>query len=88
VKATADDVVVTVEPQAEFEESHETEPYTFGDDEHFDALAFECEAGQMQSCDDLYQESPVGSEYELYGATCGGRFDDPPEFCVDAPIDP
>lgn len=63
------------------------EPYTFGDDGDFDALWLSCDAGAMQACDDLYQDSPVGSEYELFGATCGARFDDPPEFCVDAPID-
>ncbi|MGY1692025.1 hypothetical protein [Geodermatophilus sp. SYSU D01105] len=37
-------------------------------------LAQECFDGDGQSCDTLYWVSPVGTEYESYGATCGGRF--------------
>jgi hypothetical protein len=36
-------------------------------------LADECSAGYLLSCDVLYQVSAVGSAYEDYGATCGGR---------------
>ncbi|SDX29785.1 hypothetical protein SAMN05660209_00074 [Geodermatophilus africanus] len=36
-------------------------------------LADECSAGYPLSCDVLYQVSAVGSAYEDYGATCGGR---------------
>jgi hypothetical protein len=32
-----------------------------------------CEAGDMEACDDLYWESPVGSDDERFGDTCGGR---------------
>jgi hypothetical protein len=38
-------------------------------------LAQECSQGYGFSCDVLYEVSPVGSDYEAYGATCGGRFD-------------
>jgi hypothetical protein len=86
VKDPAGDVPVTVTPEADFDESTPEEPYTFGEDGDLDELWLACEAGAMQACDDLYQDSPVGSEYELMGATCGFRFDDPPEFCVDAPM--
>jgi len=27
----------------------------------------------MVACDDLFIQSPVGSEYEAYGNTCGNR---------------
>ena len=29
--------------------------------------------GDMQSCDDLFDESDAGSDYETYGDTCAGR---------------
>jgi hypothetical protein len=38
------------------------------------SLAYSCADGYGQDCDDLYVISPVGSSYEDYGATCGGRF--------------
>jgi len=34
-----------------------------------------CDAGDMQSCDDLYFDAPVDSLAEAFGATCGGRTD-------------
>jgi hypothetical protein len=27
----------------------------------------------MQSCDDLYDDSDAGSDYETYGDSCAGR---------------
>lgn len=39
-----------------------------------DGLATGCEAGDGESCDWLYALSDAGSDYELYGATCGRRF--------------
>ena len=41
-----------------------------------------CDAGDMQACDDLYLESPVGSPEEEFGDTCGNR-NDPSGWCVD-----
>lgn len=38
-----------------------------------DTLTDECYQGLGLSCDVLYQVSPVDSDYETYGATCGGR---------------
>jgi hypothetical protein len=35
-------------------------------------LADDCTYGDAYSCDTLYLISPVGSDYEAYGATCGG----------------
>lgn len=48
---------------------------SYGDDAALDALWDGCAAGDMTSCDDLYRESPFGSEYEVFGDTCGGRSD-------------
>ena len=39
-----------------------------------DVLSQECYEGYGDSCDVLYQVSPIGSDYEAYGATCGARF--------------
>ena len=41
-----------------------------------DQLADECAGGFGVSCDALFWVSPIGSEYELFGATCGYRFDE------------
>ena len=35
-------------------------------------LVDECYYGDPYSCDALYWISPLGSDYEAYGATCGG----------------
>lgn len=45
----------------------------YGDDPVLDALWDACAAEDMQACDDLYFDSPSGSEYEDFGDTCGGR---------------
>ena len=50
-----------------------TDPTGLGDDTSFNALAQNCFDGDFTSCDDLYWRSDLGSEYESYGATCGGR---------------
>jgi hypothetical protein len=39
-------------------------------------LYSDCTNGDMYSCDTLYWISPVGSDDEAYGATCGGLFFD------------
>jgi hypothetical protein len=40
-----------------------------------DQLAQECFDGYGISCDMLYEVSESGSDYQAYGATCGGRYD-------------
>jgi hypothetical protein len=54
----------------------------YGDDDELDALYDDCEAGDYQACDDLYNQSPSGSAYEDFGDTCGER-NEPQGFCVD-----
>jgi hypothetical protein len=39
-----------------------------------ETLSQECYQGYGVSCDVLYMVSPVGSDYEAYGATCGYRY--------------
>ena len=46
---------------------------TLGDDEALDALWVECEEGIGASCDELFSKSPLGSDYEDYGLSCGRR---------------
>jgi Domain of unknown function (DUF4190) len=33
----------------------------------------QCAVGDMGACDDLYRESPIGSQEEEFGDTCGNR---------------
>jgi hypothetical protein len=51
-----------------------------------DSLRDDCAAGVMQACDDLYDESPVGSDDEEFGWTCGGRTEGS-YSCVDLDAD-
>jgi hypothetical protein len=52
----------------------------YGSDPYLDRLWDECDDGDFISCDDLYDESPIGSEYEYFGDTCGNR-NDPSGYC-------
>jgi hypothetical protein len=49
------------------------QPTGLGDDPALDQLAQGCYAGDMQSCDDLFDRSEIGSTYEAYGDSCAGR---------------
>ena len=46
--------------------------FTFGDNNQLDRLWRQCERSQWDACDQLYVESDIGSDYEWFGATCGG----------------
>jgi len=60
-------------------------PDGLGDDPELDALARSCHDGDMQACDDLYDDSDAGSEYETYGDTCAGRQDrGTRQYCRDS----
>ncbi|WP_409332464.1 hypothetical protein [Trujillonella humicola] len=48
-------------------------PGELGADPQLDRYAQECFDGDLDSCDDLYAESPPLSAYEEYASTCGGR---------------
>jgi hypothetical protein len=47
--------------------------YSYGDNAALDRLWNQCDSGDMQACDDLYDQSDVGSDYENFGDTCGDR---------------
>lgn len=49
------------------------QPFSFGDDPALDLLWSECEQGEGNSCDELFDVSALGSEYEQFGLTCGNR---------------
>ncbi|GHD11171.1 M48 family metallopeptidase [Tianweitania populi] len=51
-------------------------------DERLNELAQQCQAGEMQACDDLYNETDFGTPAEQYGNTCGGRLPENTEECV------
>ena len=55
----------------DFESSGDAQSY--GDDPELDALYDACADGDGRACDDLYYQSPFGSEYEEFGNACGGR---------------
>ncbi|MDQ2650292.1 MAG: hypothetical protein M3Z03_12160, partial [Actinomycetota bacterium] len=51
----------------------DTTANTYGDDPDLDRFWDDCYAGAMTACDSLYLSAPSGTDYEVYGATCGGR---------------
>jgi hypothetical protein len=56
-------------------------------DPALDAAHAGCSRGDFSACDTLYRDSPTGSEYERFGATCGDRFNDlgrAPASCAEA----
>lgn len=46
--------------------------FTFGDNNELDRLWRSCERSVWADCDLLYELSDIGSDYELFGYTCGG----------------
>ena len=50
-------------------------PFGYGDDAILDGYEDGCTDGVMDDCDLLFFESPSGSGYEDFGATCGYRLD-------------
>lgn len=47
-----------------------------GNDDALNSLANDCFDGNMASCDQLFEDTPVGSDLETYAQTCGGRIDE------------
>ncbi len=48
-------------------------PMVFGDDARLDELWLACEAGSGLACEHLFAQSPIGSQYERFGVSCGER---------------
>lgn len=57
--------------------------FSYGDNPALDDLYDLCASGSGAACDQLYWLSPVGSDYEQFGATCGNRYevDEAPASC-------
>ena len=60
-------------------------PSNYGDDDDLDVLWDDCADGDYGSCEDLYYESDVGTQYEDFGWTCGDRTTG--GMCADADAD-
>lgn len=63
--------------------SDDSDANTRGDDPVLDVLWDACAGGDGQACDDLYFDSPFGSDYERFGDTCGDRFTDGSVLCAN-----
>lgn len=64
--------------QADQRDARRTIPDTVDDDVFdpvLDALWDECDNGSGAACDELFEQSIPGGNYEWFGATCGGRSD-------------
>lgn len=47
-------------------EAEPAEPMSYGDDAELDRLYDLCEADDIDACDELWWDSPIGSEYEAF----------------------
>lgn len=47
--------------------------WAYGDDDRLDDLWDDCDTGDMEACDGLFEDSPAGSEYEEFSDSCGER---------------
>ena len=55
----------------------------YGTDADLDALWDACAEGRYWACDQLYELSSAGTDYELFGARCGEADVDTDEYCAD-----
>lgn len=60
-----------------------SDPQGPGEDAALDGLYRSCQAGDYAACDQLYARSGFGTEYERFGATCGGRNEATTAYCTD-----
>lgn len=73
------------EDSDEWQDEEWEDPQDYGDDPYLDGLWDDCAAGDMDGCDTLYYDAPIGSAYEEFGASCGGYVEDPLSgFCTDS----
>lgn len=78
--------VLANEVEAELVEAPaEDLPFERGDSLVLDLLWFKCEGGDGASCDELFEQSPLGSDYEAFGVSCGDR--DDVLNCVDLDVE-
>ena len=61
-------------------------PDDYGSDAYLDRRWDLCESDSSlgpEACDELFMIAPPGSRYEDFGFSCGDRFIDPDDFCID-----
>ena len=63
----------TIAPLTDEELGGGSVPRHPGDDAHLDQLYAACKAGSGPACDQLFDQAPIGTEYEEFASTCGGR---------------
>jgi len=75
------EVVEEVQPSCDlrFNDPVASEPVAppaepLGDSDRLDALVERCADGDLRACDELFYRSELNTDYENWGATCGGRF--------------
>lgn len=73
LRSCTDAVAILSEEDLEARQNFDTGPFNIGDDLYLDELWTSCAAGSGAACDLLWEESPVGSQYESFGVTCGNR---------------
>jgi len=73
LRSCADAVAVLSEDELAERTTFETGPFNIGDDMYLDELYADCSRGDGAACDELWEQSPVGSAYESYGVSCGNR---------------
>ncbi|GAA4873641.1 trypsin-like peptidase domain-containing protein [Serinicoccus chungangensis] len=66
----------------DFEDWSASGPDAYGDDATLAALWDTCAAGDLEACDSLWRDSPIGSGYEAFAATCGGTSEASHGTCV------
>jgi Zn-dependent protease with chaperone function len=67
---------------ASVEEMPAPQPAPVLGDARLNELAQQCQAGDMGACDNLFNETEVGSPEEQYANTCGQRIPDNTEDCA------
>lgn len=75
VRSCTDAVAALSEEDLAERTSFDTGPFNVGDDLYLDGLYADCTQGNGAACDQLWEESPVGSIYESYGVSCGNRLE-------------
>jgi len=73
LRSCIDAVATLSEEDLEAPTTFDSGPFDVGDDLYLDGLYADCSHGDGAACDRLWEEAPVGSMYESYGVSCGGR---------------
>lgn len=58
-----------------------------GFEQDLTVLRDDCDAGDLAACDQLYFQSPFGSDDEAFGSTCGGTQEERNGSCADGDVD-